>query len=159
MPSFAASAEQVNYAGHPDALALQGEGLSAANRIRSLAVMPSSRRSPSPEVTALRAAAEGSCRQLRDQVREQARLIRSGAVGELTEADVERMAEDITAAARARLDAAAPPRQSPSADPELQATRRQAGMLMAAAAREADAVLRKAWQARHEKAAGRRWRR
>ncbi|HEY6792585.1 MAG TPA: hypothetical protein VI365_35265 [Trebonia sp.] len=48
--------------------------------------MPSSRRSPSPEVAALRAAAEGSCKQLRDQAREQARLIRSGAVGELTEA-------------------------------------------------------------------------
>ena len=121
--------------------------------------MPSSRRSPSPEVAAFRVAAEGSCKQLRDQVRQQARLIRSGAVGELTEADVERMAEDITAAARARLDAAAPHDQSASADPELQAARRQVGMLMAATAREADAVLRKAWRARHEEAAGRRWRR
>jgi hypothetical protein len=148
----------VDYAGHPDALARQGEGLPAANRIKGLAIMPSSRRSPSPEVTALRTAVEGSCRQLREQVREQARLIRSGAIGELTEADVERIAEDITAAARARLDAAAP-RQSPSADPELQATRRQAGMLMAAAARQADAELRKAWQTRHKKAAVRRWRR
>jgi hypothetical protein len=118
--------------------------------------MPSSRRSPSPEVDALRAAAEGSCKQLRDQVLEQARLIRSGAVGELTEADVERMAEDITAAARARLDAAAPPSQSPSADPELQATRREAVMLMAAMARQADAELRKAWRAWHEEAAGNR---
>ena len=112
--------------------------------------MPSSRRSPSPAVAALRAVAEGSCKQLRDQAGEQARLIRSGAVGELTEADVERMAEDITAAAWARLDAAAPPGQDPSADPELQVTRREAGMLMAAAAREADAMLRKAWRARHE---------
>jgi hypothetical protein len=121
--------------------------------------MPSSRRSPSPEVAALRVAVEGSCKQLRDQVRQQARLIRSGAVGELTEADVGRMAEDITAAARARLDAAAPDYQSLPADPELQATRREAAMLMAVSAREADAVLRKAWRARHEGAAGRRWRR
>ena len=110
--------------------------------------MPFSRRSPSPEVAALRAAAEGSCKQLRDQVREQARIIRSSAVGELTEADVERMAEDIVAAARARLDAA-PHYQSPSADPELQTTRREAAMLMAAAARQADAELRKAWRTRH----------
>jgi hypothetical protein len=110
--------------------------------------MPSSRRSPSPEVAALRAAVEDSCRQLRDQVRQQARLIRSGAVGELTQADVERMAEDITAAARARLDAAAPPGQGPSADQELQATRREAAQLMAATAREAAAVLTKAWRAR-----------
>jgi translation initiation factor IF-2 len=86
--------------------------------------MPSSRRSPSPEVAALRAAAEGSCKQLRDQTREQARLIRSSAVGELTEADVERMAADI-----------------------------------AAAARQADAELRKAWRARPQEAGGRRWRR
>ena len=111
--------------------------------------------SPAPEVAALRAAVEGSCKQLRDQVREQARLIRSGAVSELTEADVERMAEDIIAAARARLDAAAPHDQSASADPELQATRRQVGMLMVATAREADALLRKAWRARHKGAAGR----
>ena len=95
--------------------------------------------------------------QLRDQVREQARLIRSGAAGELTEADVERMADDIAAAARARLDAAAPDCQDPAADPELQATRREAAMLMGAAAREAAAVLRKAWRARHEQAPGRRW--
>ena len=121
--------------------------------------MPSSRRSPSPEVAALRVAVEGSCKRLRDQVRQQARLIRSGAVGELTEADVERMAEDITAAARARFDAAAPYYQSLPADPELQATRRQAAMLMAASARQADAELRKAWRARYEEAAGRRWRR
>jgi hypothetical protein len=121
--------------------------------------MPSSRRSPSPEVAALRAAAESSCRQLRDEVREQARLIRSGAAGELTEADVERMADDITAAARARLDAAAPEDESPPANPELQATRREAAMLVAAAARQAGAELHKAWRARHEEAAGRRWRR
>ena len=117
--------------------------------------MPFSRRSPSPEVAALRAAAEGSCKQLRDQAREQARLIRSGGADEATEADVERMAQDITAAARALLDAAAPHCQSPSADPELQATHREAAMLMAAVARQADAELRKAWQARHEKTAGR----
>jgi hypothetical protein len=119
--------------------------------------MPSSRRPPSPQVTALRAAAEDCCRQLRDQVRQQARLIRSGAAGELTEADAGRMADDITAAARARLDAAAPHGHSPPADPELQATRREAAMLMDAAARQADAEVRKAWRARHEQAAGRRW--
>ena len=119
--------------------------------------MPSSHRSPSPEVAALRAAAEGACGQLRDQTREQARLIRSGAAGELTEADVQSMAEGITAAARARLDAAAPPGQSPPADPELQATRRDVAMLVAAAGRVADAELRKAWRAQHEPAAGRRW--
>jgi hypothetical protein len=123
------------------------------------AVMTSSRRPPSAEVAALRAAAEGSCWQLRDQVREQARRIRSGAAGELTEADVERMAKDITAAARARLDAAAPPDESPSADPELQTTRREAAMLLAAAAREADTELREAWHGQHEQAARRWWRR
>jgi hypothetical protein len=112
--------------------------------------MPSSRRSPSPEVAALRAAVEDSCRQLRDQVRQQARLIRSGAAGELTRADVERMAEDITGAARARLDAAAPPGQGPPADQELQATHREAAQIMAATAREAAAVLLKAWQARQK---------
>lgn len=117
--------------------------------------MPSSRRSPSPEVAALRAAAEDSCKQLRDQAREQARLIRSGGAGELTEADVERMAQAIAAAARARIDAAAPPGQGPSDDPELRVTRREAAMLVTAAARQADAELRKAWRARHEKAAGR----
>jgi hypothetical protein len=115
--------------------------------------MPFARRSPSPEVAALRAAAEGCCKQLRDQAREQVRLIRSGDADALAEADVERMARDITAAARARLDAAAP--HSPSADPELQATRREAAMLVAAAARQADAELREAWRARHEKTAGR----
>jgi hypothetical protein len=112
--------------------------------------MPSSRRSPSPEVAALRVAVEDSCRQLRDQARQQARLIRSGAVGELTQADVERMAEDITAAARARLDAAAPPCQGPSADQELQATHREAANIMALMAREAAAVLHKAWRARQK---------
>ena len=121
--------------------------------------MPPSRRSPSPQVAALRAAAEGSCMQLRDQVREQARLIRSGAAGDLSEADVERMADDIAAAARARLDAAAPDCLDPAADPELQTTRREAAMLMAAAGRQAGAELHKAWRARQEEAAGRRWRR
>jgi len=121
--------------------------------------MPPSRRSPSPEVAALRAAAEATVRQLRDDVREQAGLIRSGAVAALTEAAVERVIEEITAAARARLDAAAPPSQGPSADPELQATRRQAISLITAAAREADAVLRRAWRAGPEEAPGQRRRR
>src|SRR5262245_55169165 len=93
---------------------------------------------PSPEVAALRVAAEGICGQLVGQAREQARLIRSGAAGELTEADVERMARDIAVAARAQLDAAAPHCQSPSADPELQATRREAAQLIAAAALHVD---------------------
>jgi hypothetical protein len=65
----------------------------------------------------------------------------------------------MSAAARARLDAAAPNYQSPSADPKLQATRREAAMLMAAVARQANAELRKAWRARHEETAGRGWRR
>ena len=121
--------------------------------------MPSSRRSPSPNVADLRAAAEGISMRLRDQAREQARLIRSGAADELTEADVERMADDLTATARALLDAAAPDCQSPAADPELQATRREAAMLVDAVARQAGAELRKAWRARHEQAAGRKWRR
>lgn len=115
--------------------------------------------SPSPQVAALRAAAERACVQLRGQTREQARLIRSGAAGELTEADVGRMAADLAAAARAQLDAAAPPGQGPSADPEMQATRREAAQLMAAVAREVDAELRRAWQARPGKAPARRWRR
>ena len=110
--------------------------------------MPSACRSPSPEVAAFRAAVEDSCRQLREQARQQARLIRSGAVGELTQADAERMADDITAAARARLDAAAPALSEASANQELQATRRQAAQIMAASAREAAAVLTKAWRAR-----------
>src|ERR1700749_3900327 len=110
-----------------------------------MANMPFSRRSPSTEVAALRLAVEDSVRQLRDQVRRQAGLIRSGAAGELTRADGERMAEDISAAARARLDAVAPPGQGPSADQELQAAHRQAAQLMAATEREAAAVLLKAW--------------
>ena len=57
------------------------------------------------------------------------------------------------------LDAAAPDYQSPSADPELQATRRGAAMIVGAAARQAGAELRKAWRARREEAAGRGWRR
>lgn len=118
-----------------------------------------SHHSPSPEVAALRAATEGIVKQLHRQTREQARLIRSGAGGELTEADVERMAKDLAAAARAQLDAAVPHGQNPSADPELQITRREAAQMMAAAGRHVDAELRKAWQTRHEKAAGRRWRR
>jgi hypothetical protein len=97
--------------------------------------------------------------QLRDQARQQARLIRSGAAGELTGADIERMAQDITAAARARLDAAAPHYPDQAADPELQATHRDAAKLMTAAAREAEAMLREAWQARQEEPAARRWRR
>jgi vacuolar-type H+-ATPase subunit H len=121
--------------------------------------MPSSRRSSSPEVAALRTTVEDSRKQLLDQARQQARLIRSGAVGELTEADVKRMAEDIIAVARARLDAAAPRSQSLSADPELQATRRGADEIMTTAARQADAVLVKAWRARHDEGAGRRWHR
>jgi len=116
-------------------------------------------RSSSPEVVALRVATEAICKQLRYQAREQARLIRSGAAGDLTEANVERMATDIAAAAHAQLDAAAPHCQSPSADPELQATRREAAQLMAAAARQVDAELRKARRAPDEKVAGRRWRR
>jgi len=120
--------------------------------------MPPSHRSPSPDVAALRIATEGSVRQLRGQAREQARLIRSGAAGELTEADVERMTADIAAAARAQLDAAVPDWQSPSADPQLQATRREAAGLMAVAAREVNGELRKAWRTRQEKAAD-RWRR
>jgi hypothetical protein len=70
-----------------------GEVVACRDPDGSLAAMPSSRHSPSPEVAALRAAAEGSCKQLRDQAREQARLIRSGGASELTEADVERVAE------------------------------------------------------------------
>jgi hypothetical protein len=54
------------------------------------------------------------------------------------------MAENITADARARLDAAAPQYQSPSADPELQAARREAAEIMTTTARQADAELRKA---------------
>jgi hypothetical protein len=121
--------------------------------------MPPSRRLPAPDVAALRVATEGIVRQLADQAREQARLIRSGAAGELTEADVERMAANIAASARAPLEAAVPDWQSLSADPELQATRREAAQLMAAAAREVDAELRKAWRARQEKSGGRWWRR
>jgi hypothetical protein len=120
--------------------------------------MPSSHRSPSPGVAALRAAVEGSCKQLRDQARQQARLIRSGAVGELTEADVERMAADIIAAARARLDAAASPPQSTPAVPELQATHREGAEMIATVARQARAELHKAWQAQSKEATGRRWR-
>lgn len=116
-------------------------------------------RSSSQEVAALRAAAEGICKQLLDQAREQARLIRTGAADELAEADVERITAEIAAAARAQLDAVTPNGQNPSANPELQATRREAAQLMAAAARQVDAELRKAWQARHEKAAGHWWRR
>ncbi len=118
--------------------------------------MPPSRRPPSPEIAALRAAAESICVQVWRQAREQARLIRSGAAGELTEAGAVRMAEDIAAAARARLDAAAQHCQSPPTDAELQTTRREADHLISAAVRQADAELRKAWRARQEKPAGRR---
>ena len=65
------------------------------------------------------------------------------------------MAEEIAAAARALLDAAAQRSQGPSADPELHATRREAAVLMAAAAREAHAELLRAWIARRAKATGR----
>src|SRR5215469_6215079 len=121
--------------------------------------MPPSRRSPSPEVAALRTATEDICAQLLHQVRQQARLIRSGDAGQLTEADVERMAADFAAAARAQLDAAVQSCQSPADDPELQTFRREAAQLMAAGARQAAADLRTAWQAQHDKAVGRRWRR
>ncbi len=60
------------------------------------------------------------------------------------------MAEGITAAARARLDAAGPSRQGSSADPELQATHRQAAQIMAVMAREAAVELQKAWRARQK---------
>ena len=116
--------------------------------------MPS-HRSPSPDVTALRVATEGTVRQLRGEARQQARLIRSGAAGELTEADVERVAATIAAAARAGLEAAVPDWQGLPADPELQATRREAAQLMAAAVREVDAELRTAWRDRQAKAGGR----
>ena len=119
--------------------------------------MPPSNSSPSPEVAALRLATAGIVGQLRGQAREQARLIRSGAAGELTEADVERMATDIAAAARARLDAAELQCQSSSPDPALQNTRREAAQIVAAAARQVDAELREAWQSPQEKAASRRW--
>lgn len=121
--------------------------------------MPPSHRSPSPEVGALRTATERICGQLLSQAREQARLIRSGGAGELTEAEVTRMAADMATAAQARLDTAAPPCQSPSADPKLQVTRRESAKLMSSAARRVDEELRKAWRARQEKATGRRWRR
>ena len=121
--------------------------------------MPPSHRSPSPDVAALRVATEGVVTQLISQAREQARLIRSGAAGELTEADVERIAAGIAAAAHARLEASVPDWQSPSADPELHTTRREAAQMMASAAREVDAQLRNAWRTRQEKAGGRWWRR
>ena len=119
--------------------------------------MPHSHRSPSPDIAALRAATEGICGEFLGHARKQAGLIRSGAAGELTEADVERMAEGMAAAARAQFEAAVKPYQC--ADPELQADCREAAQLMAATARQADAELRKAWQARRDKVAGRRWRR
>jgi hypothetical protein len=65
----------------------------------------------------MRTATEGIIKQLVYQTREQARPLRSGAAGELTEAEVERIAADIAAAARAQLDAAVPHDQNPSADP------------------------------------------
>jgi vacuolar-type H+-ATPase subunit H len=108
------------------------------------------RRSPSPEVAAFRVEAEDSRKQLLSQARERARLIRSGAADELTEADVEGMVRGFAAAARARLDAAVP--ADTAADQELQDVRREAAMLMAAAARDADAELRKAWRARQKTA-------
>lgn len=122
--------------------------------------MPFSRARPSsPEVSGLRVAVLDICRQLRRQARERVRLIHSGAAGELTEAGVARMADDIIAAARVQLDAASTDCQSLSADPELQATSREAAQLMAAAARQVHEELRKAWLSRQEKVTGRRWRR
>jgi len=111
----------------------------------------------SPEIAAIQIATERIVTQLRRQTREQARLIRSGAAGELTEADVERMARDITAAAHAQLDAVTQDWQSASDDPGMQATRREVAQLMAAGSRQVDADLREAWQAQHEKVARRRW--
>jgi len=110
-------------------------------------------------VAALRTATERICTQLADKARAQARRIRAGDAGELTEADVVRIGAEIADAARAQLDGVVPDRQSFLADPELQATRREAAALMAAAEREVDALLREAWRARHGKAPRRRWRR
>jgi hypothetical protein len=101
---------------------------------------------------------DGSTEPVEGQAREQARLIRSGTAGELTEADVEHMAAGIAAAGRARLDAAVPDWQGPSVEPELQATRRGAARLMAVTAREVNAESRKAWRTRQENAGGRWWR-
>ncbi len=113
-------------------------------------MMPSFR-SSSPEVSALRTAAMDIDAQLRDQAREQARLIRSGASGDLAEADIQRLAGEMAAAARARLDAAIEISQSTSADPELETTRRGAAQILAAAVREAEAEMLKAWKARYQK--------
>jgi hypothetical protein len=116
------------------------------------------RRPLSPEVIAVREAAMASTRQLRKQVRDQARLIRSGALGELTEADVARLAAEMSAAARAQVDAAAPSGQGTAEDQELRATRREAAGILTAAARQAELTLREAWRrAGQEKAPG-RWR-
>ena len=113
-------------------------------------MLPSFRKS-SPEVNALRTAAMDIDAQLRHQAREQARLIRSRPSGDLAEADIQRLAREMAAAARARLDAAIEVSQSTSADPELEATRREAAQILAAAVREAEAEMLKAWKARYHK--------
>ena len=113
-------------------------------------MLPSFRKS-SPEVNALRTVAMDIDAQLRHQAREQARLIRSRASGDLAEADIQRLAREMAAAARARLDAAIEVSQSTSADPELEATRREATQILVAALREPEADLRKAWRARYQK--------
>ncbi|MHB1430546.1 MAG: hypothetical protein ACYCVZ_00285 [Streptosporangiaceae bacterium] len=113
-------------------------------------MMPSFR-SSSPEVNTLRAAAMDIEAQLLDQAREQARRIHSGASGDLAEADIQRLAGEMAAAARARLDAAIEVSQSTSADPELETTRRGATQILAAAVRDAEAEMLKAWRARYQK--------
>ncbi len=113
-------------------------------------MLPSFRKS-SPEVNALRTAAMNIDAQLRQQAREQARLIRSRASGDLVEVDIQRLAGEMAAAARARLDAAIEVSQSTSADPELEATRREATQILVAAVREAEAEMLKAWRARYQK--------
>lgn len=118
----------------------------------ALVAMPPPDPSPSPQVAALRAAAESICAQLHLEVRGQQRVIRGSAVGELTEADVERIARHIADDARARLDAAVHGQLPES--PEMLATRREAAYLVATAARLAGDDLRQAWRARQ---APRRW--
>ncbi|MHB1817102.1 MAG: hypothetical protein ACYCO9_03560 [Streptosporangiaceae bacterium] len=87
--------------------------------------------------------------QLRHQAREQARLIRSRASGDLAEVDIQRLAGEMAAAARARLDAAIEVSRSTPADPELEATRTGAAQILAAPVREAEAEMVEAWRARY----------
>ena len=100
--------------------------------------MPSPNRSLSPQV----AATESICAQLYIEVRRQQQVIRSAADGELTEADVERMARRIADDARARLDAAV--HDQDAGVPEMLAARREADVLLASAARSAGEKLRQA---------------